>query len=71
MKTLITALAFSCLITAPSFVQSANAAPPMDANRAKAIHECSVAASKYTEHTWGDREIQTYRSCMAEHGQQE
>jgi hypothetical protein len=30
-----------------------------------------VAASRYIEHTWGDFEIQVYRSCMAQHGQPE
>jgi hypothetical protein len=72
MKTLIAALTFSSLIATACFVQSANAAPPpMDAAREKAIHECNLRAKKYIEHTWGDVEIYTYRSCMMEHGQQE
>jgi len=71
MKTLITAFAFGILVGSPALVQRANAAPPMDAAREKALHECNVKAQKYIEHTWGDVEIYTYRACMTEHGQQE
>ena len=71
MKTLITAFAFGILAGSPALVQRANAAPPMDAAREKALHECNVKAQKYIEHTWGDVEIYTYRACMTEHGQQE
>jgi hypothetical protein len=71
MKTLIAALTLGSVIAVPAFVQSANAVPPIDAARETAVHECNVAASKYKQYTWGDQEIQTYRSCMAEHGQQE
>jgi hypothetical protein len=71
MRKSITALALVALIAAPAFVQSANAAPPVDAARAQAIHECNVRAQKYRQYTWGDIEIQTYRTCMSEHGQQE
>ena len=71
MKTLISAFAFGILFGSTVFVQLANAAPPMDAAREKALHECNVKAQKYIEHTWGDVEIYTYRSCMMEHGQPE
>jgi hypothetical protein len=71
MKTLITAFAFGILFGSPLFVQPANAAPPMDDARMKALQECNVRARKYIEHTWGDVEIYTYRACMTEHGQQE
>jgi hypothetical protein len=54
MKVLIIAPTFSFLIATGLFVQSANAAPRMDAAREKAIHECNVRAQKYVEHTWGD-----------------
>jgi hypothetical protein len=39
--------------------------------RAAAIHQCSGAAARYNEYTWGDMEIQQYRACMAQHGQVE
>jgi hypothetical protein len=72
MKTLTAAFTLAILFGSPALVHSANAAPPpMDAARGKAIHECNVRAKKYVEHTWGDVEIYTYRSCMAEHGQPE
>jgi hypothetical protein len=64
-------LATSALAT-PSFAQRSEGGDPgMSAARAAAIHECSVKAGKYIEHTWGDNEIYTYRACMAEHGQEE
>jgi hypothetical protein len=52
-------------------VQPANAAPPTDDARNKALRECNVRAQKYIEHTWGDVEIYTYRACMVERGQQQ
>jgi hypothetical protein len=71
MKTLITAFAFGILFGSPALVQPANAAPPTDDARMKALQECNARARKYIEHTWGDVEIYTYRACMTEHGQQE
>jgi hypothetical protein len=43
----------------------------MSGGRAQALHECNVKAEKFAEHTWGNVEIYTYHSCMAQHGQQE
>jgi hypothetical protein len=43
----------------------------ISAARAGAIHECSVLASRFSEHDWGNNEIYQYRACMARHGQQE
>ena len=71
MKTLIAAFAFGILFGSVLSVQPANAAPPTDDTRNKALRECNVRAQKYIEHTWGDVEIYTYRACMTEHGQQE
>jgi hypothetical protein len=71
MKTLITAVTLAILLGSPALVQPANAAPPMDDARMKALQECNARARKYIEHTWGDVEIYTYRACMTEHGQQE
>ena len=39
--------------------------------RAKVLNECSVLAAPYKEMTWGTMQIQTFRSCMARHGQPE
>jgi hypothetical protein len=43
----------------------------ISAERAAAIHECSVLASRYSQHDWGNTEIYLYRACMAGHGQKE
>jgi hypothetical protein len=43
----------------------------ISAGRAAAIHECSVLASRYSQHDWGNVEIYQYRACMARHGQPE
>ena len=37
----------------------------ISAGRAAAIHECSVLASRYSQHDWGNVEIYQYRACMA------
>src|SRR5262245_24933496 len=56
-------------LASPSFGQrrEQNLSPA----RAKALRECNLRAQKYTQHTWADVQIYTYRACMAEHGQQE
>ena len=41
------------------------------AGRAAAVRECNRAATKYPDYLWGDFEIQVYRSCMTQRGQQE
>jgi len=56
-------------LASPSFAQQ-NENHMSDA-RAKAIHECNIRADKYNQYTWGVTEITTYRTCMAEDGQQE
>jgi hypothetical protein len=71
MKMLIAALTLAILFGSPLFVELANAAPPTDNARIKALQECNARAREYIEHTWGDVEIYTYRACMTEHGQQE
>jgi hypothetical protein len=63
------ALGFAVIAFAsPSFAESNGGG---SAARAAAIRACSVAATKYTEYTWGDMEIHQYRACMAQHGQKE
>jgi hypothetical protein len=71
ISTLLTALAIGLAASAlatPSFAQRSE---EMSSNRAQALKDCNAQAGKYIEHTWGDVEIYTYRSCMAKHGQQE
>jgi hypothetical protein len=40
-------------------------------SRTSALRECSAAASKYTETTWGNMEVHQFRTCMVQHGQVE
>lgn len=39
--------------------------------RAAAVRECSLAAAKYPDYSWGNTEIYVYRTCMAKKGQRE
>ena len=39
--------------------------------RAQALQQCNRLASRFPLHDWGNTQIQLYRSCMAQHGQQE
>jgi hypothetical protein len=55
------------VLASPSYAR----VPEIGSARARAIHECSVAADRYPQHTWGNTENDQYRTCMAEHGQQE
>jgi hypothetical protein len=43
----------------------------MSSEREKALRDCTAEAGKLRQHTWGDRQIQKYRSCMMQHGQQQ
>jgi hypothetical protein len=40
-------------------------------SRAAAIRTCNDKAAPLRDYTWGDEQIQSYRSCMSEHGQAE
>jgi hypothetical protein len=64
---LVLGLAVSALAT-PSFAQSSEG---MSGARAQALRGCNKEAGKFTQYTWGDTEITTYRACMTKHGQQE
>ena len=39
--------------------------------RAQAIQQCNRLAARFPLHDWGNTQIHLYRSCMAQHGQQE
>jgi len=69
MKILV-CMVLAALVASPAFAQKRND-NRMDAARAATIHQCSVAASRYTEYTWGNLEFEQYRACMAQHGQAE
>jgi len=56
-------------VASPSLAQRSET--PMSSAREQALRECNSAAAKYRQYTWGHHEIDAYRSCMADHGQQE
>jgi hypothetical protein len=39
--------------------------------RAKAIQDCMGTSGKFSQHSWGNTQVQLYRSCMAGHGEAE
>jgi hypothetical protein len=41
----------------------------IDAKRANALHDCSIAASKYNFSTWQTTQFATFGTCMMEHGE--
>lgn len=41
----------------------------IDGSRAAAIRNCNDKAAPLRDYTWGDEQIQSYRSCMSEHRQ--
>lgn len=54
-------MALATLVAIPAFAQEHNAGR-MSAARAGTIHQCSVAAHRYTEYTWGNMEFDQYRA---------
>jgi hypothetical protein len=71
ISTLITALAVTLAASAlatPSFAQRSEG---MSSSRAQALKNCNTEAGKYKQYVWGDYEINAYRACMAQRGQQE
>jgi hypothetical protein len=67
LTALVVGLAVSALAT-PSFAQRSEG---MSSSRAQALKDCNTQAAKYKQYVWGDYEIDVYRACMAQHGQQE
>ena len=67
----LTAIALGVAVAAtavtPSVAQRSVAGP----SREQAVRDCNATANKLTQHIWGDFEINSYRACMAQHGQQE
>jgi len=52
-------------------ISNAAADVQISAARAQAIQQCNRLASRYPTNDWGNTDIYLYRSCMAQHGQQE
>jgi hypothetical protein len=66
----LTALAVGLAVSALATPSSAQRSEGMS-ERAAAIRDCNVQAGKYKQYLWGDYEIDVYRACMAQRGQQE
>ncbi len=60
-------LAIAATLATPSLAQRAD----MSAGRTQALHQCNATANKYSQSTWGDWQLDEYRACMSQHGQQE
>jgi hypothetical protein len=55
-------------------VQSEHAIPGAEGvtgSRAKAIQDCMGTSGKFSQSSWGNTQVQLYRSCMAGHGEVE
>ena len=66
---LATAIAARWLSAVP--ITGAVADVQISAARAQALQQCNRLAARFPLHDWGNTQIQLYRSCMAQHGQQE
>jgi hypothetical protein len=72
MTRVLAAVALSAAMAAaasPSFAQRGE--DGMSAPRGKAVHDCSTMSNKFTQYTWGATQLDQYRACMSQHGQQE
>jgi hypothetical protein len=61
-------LATSTLAT-PSFAQQSEQG--MSSAREKSLRDCSTEAGKMSQHTWANHQVQKYRACMMQNGEQE
>ena len=66
---LATAIAAFWLTAVP--ITGAVADVQISAARAQALQQCNRLAARFPLHDWGNTQIQLYRSCMAQHAQQE
>ncbi len=55
-------------------IQSEQAIPGAEGvtgSRAKAIQDCMGTSGRFSQSSWGNTQVQLYRSCMAGHGEAE
>jgi hypothetical protein len=52
-----------------AFADDVPSGAPIDMKRAAAVHDCSVAASKFSNASWQTAQFAAYGTCMTEHGQ--
>jgi hypothetical protein len=43
----------------------------MTGTRAKAVQDCMGTSGRFSQSSWGNTQVQLYRSCMAGHGETE
>ena len=65
LKHYIAAMILGAALLAPALASAQSISPA----RAAAVHECSVLSSRYPEYISGTTQMDTYRACMAQHGQ--
>jgi hypothetical protein len=67
---LVLGLAVSVLAT-PSFAQRSDGGEAgMSSAREKALRDCNGEAGKMSQGTWGHQQLDNYRTCMAQRGEQ-
>ncbi len=67
----LTGIALGVAVAATAVTPSVAQRSQAGSGREQALRDCSASANKLTQHVWGDFEINNYRACMAQHGQQE
>jgi hypothetical protein len=67
----LTPIALGVALAATAVTPSVAQRSPAGPSREQAVRDCNATANRFTQHIWGDFEIDTYRACMAQRGQQE
>jgi hypothetical protein len=67
LAVLVLGLAVSALAT-PSLAQRSEG---ISGARVQVLKDCTKKAGKMKQYTWGDTQIDMYRACMMQHGQEE
>ena len=67
----LTAIALGVAVAATAVTPSVAQRSHASSAREQALRDCSATSNKFIQHVWGDFEIDSYRACMAQHGQRE
>jgi hypothetical protein len=52
-----------------AFADDVPSGTPIDMKRAAAVHDCSVAAAKFSNSSWQTAQFAAFGTCMTDHGQ--
>jgi hypothetical protein len=52
-----------------AFANDVPSGTPIDMKRAAAVHDCSVAAAKFSNSSWQTAQFAAFGTCMTDHGQ--